>query len=237
MIFPEVIIWPITMIFQWFFLDPCNRLRLLGRDFILVQLKNQLERQRQEWGRWCYLGVRDVKKKVSLSVHRVKVDVLIITPLNSLSLIPGTLSLNITFNSSVNFRTERKMMSCTRLLAGQSDWKNPTLYYSDLIFLKVGLNWSFIFSNEQNILINSCLHRVVNPGPLAPLTDYYYSDLYHRLNHSCNMPCPLLHSFDSQQNHKPIKVLEQALNQICLIFGKIIFNICLIPSKPLRDYW
>ena len=28
-IFPESIIWPITMIFRWFFLDRCNRLRLL----------------------------------------------------------------------------------------------------------------------------------------------------------------------------------------------------------------
>ena len=42
-----------------------------------------------------------------------------------------------------------------------------------LIFFKGSPFWSFIFSNEQNIqynfiLINSCLHCVLNPGPSAP---------------------------------------------------------------------
>ena len=43
-----------------------------------------------------------------------------------------------------------------------------------LFFLKVGPNRSFIFSNEQNIhfiLINSCLHWGLKPGPLAPQAD------------------------------------------------------------------
>ena len=46
------------------------------------------------------------------------------------------------------------------------------LIYFLSFFLKVGPNCSFIFSNEQNlkqfILINSCLHRGLNPGLLAP---------------------------------------------------------------------
>ena len=40
-------------------------------------------------------------------------------------------------------------------------------------FFKVCSNWSFIFSNEQNIqfiLLNCCLHRGLNPGPLAQMT-------------------------------------------------------------------